>query len=371
MKVLITNNRLEFRGGAESFVRDLARNLQSFGHTVMAYSSDLGQRDRLLTYDQVPVTTDLANLPFKPDIIHAQHHLDAITAIAALPGVPAVYHIHGAVWRDRPPIHPAIKHYLAMSRTIRERAMIENNIPPSDITVFLNSVDLHRFQRIRNLPEKPLRALFYNPNHGPQSPVYQTIREAAETCGLTLDAIGYHFSNMINNPQEVLSTYDVVFASGLSAIDALASGCAVIVVGANGCGPLICRENYDRLRTVNFSIPINSPPPSVAGIIEEIRRYSQEDATAICQTLRHDADQQRSTRDLIRIYESVIQQYHDHPPSLEDQMLGLSNYLRTLVPLIKMVDDNQCQNGMPAYKAEAIDELSNHLLNIVNIIRHP
>ena len=96
MRVLITNNRLDLRGGAEMFVRDLARGLQARGHSGLAYSSDLGQGERLLESDPVAVTTDLENLVFRPDIIHAQHHLDAMTALGALQGVPALYHCHGA-----------------------------------------------------------------------------------------------------------------------------------------------------------------------------------------------------------------------------------------------------------------------------------
>src|ERR1039457_3480393 len=92
MKILITSNNVEGRGGTESFVRTLARGLESVGHSVMAYSSDPGQGERLLENDVVPVATDLENLPFLPDVIHAQHHLDTMTALTALPGVPAVHH---------------------------------------------------------------------------------------------------------------------------------------------------------------------------------------------------------------------------------------------------------------------------------------
>ena len=56
MRVLITNNSLAPRGGIETFVRQLARGLQSRGHSVMAYSSDLRQGERLLESDVVRLT---------------------------------------------------------------------------------------------------------------------------------------------------------------------------------------------------------------------------------------------------------------------------------------------------------------------------
>src|SRR5579862_4781542 len=115
MRILLTNTILGTRGGSESFVRDLARGLQAFGHSVMAYSSDPKHQERLLESDVIPVATDLERLPFAPDVIHGQHHLDAMTAIAGLPGVPALYHCHGAVWREAIPAHPRIHRYLAVS----------------------------------------------------------------------------------------------------------------------------------------------------------------------------------------------------------------------------------------------------------------
>ncbi len=131
------------------FVRDLARALQARGHVVFAYSSDLGEGERLLESDVLGVSTDLEKLPFQPDIIHAQHHLDAMTALTALPGVPALYHCHGAVWREAVPKHPRIYHYLAMSRTLAERIMVESNIAADDITLWWNTVDTARFRTVR------------------------------------------------------------------------------------------------------------------------------------------------------------------------------------------------------------------------------
>ncbi|MEZ5284643.1 MAG: hypothetical protein R2712_07525 [Vicinamibacterales bacterium] len=59
MRVLITNTRLEGRGGTETFVRQLARGLQARGHSVLAYCSDPSAQARLLENDVIPVATDL------------------------------------------------------------------------------------------------------------------------------------------------------------------------------------------------------------------------------------------------------------------------------------------------------------------------
>ena len=154
MRVLLTNNTLTVRGGAEAFVRDLARALQRRGHRVMAYTSDPAAQPRLLENDPVPVATDLERLPLRPDVIHAQHHLDAMTALAALPGVPAIYHCHGAVWRECPPLHPRIHRYAAVTPTLAERLSVEYALAPERVRVVPNGVDLERFA----VPARPPRA---------------------------------------------------------------------------------------------------------------------------------------------------------------------------------------------------------------------
>ena len=336
--MLITNQRLELRGGAELVVRDLARGLQTRGHSVLAYSSDLGERERLLENDPVPVATDLEHLPFRPDIIHGQHHLDAMTALSALPDVPALYHCHGAVWRDWAPQHPRIYHYLAMSRTLAERMMVESNIAETNITIWLNAVDLERFRTVRKLPPKPARALFFNSYHPPESETVLAIRTAVSRSGLELDFAGYHFGRKIDRPEVTLPSYDIVFASGKSAIDALACGCAVIVLGRTSCGEMVCSENYDRLREVNFSIAVNSSPPSVEKIEAQISRFSA-DCTLVAERLRREADLGPAIERLIGIYERVIELHRVASTDLRAESLATSRYLRKIVPLIKAVDD--------------------------------
>lgn len=358
MKILITSNNLEGRGGTESFVRTLARGLESLGHSVMAYSSDPGQGERLLENDVVPVATDVENLPFLPDVIHAQHHLDTMTALTALPGVPAIYHSHGAVWRGCVVQHPRIYRYLAMSQTFAQRLVVESNISPDDIEVFLNGVELTRFTQVRNLPARPKRALFFNSRHGAESETLSAIREATSRNGLELDCIGFPFERLINEPEKVLPTYDIVFASGLSAIEALASGCAVVVLGRTSCGPMVQSENFDSLRETNFSIAANSPPPSVEKIEGELRRYSPQSSALVTARLREEADFSKSVSRLLEIYQHAIEQHRTRPPDPRAESLATSRYLRHIVPLIKMTDNMMGKNWSSASRASSFDELS-------------
>lgn len=357
MRVLITNTVLGTRGGSESFVRDLARGLQNLGHSVLAYGSDVQQQERLLESDLVPVATDLEHLPFMPDVIHGQHHLDAMTALTALPGVPALFHCHGAVWREAVPRHPRIHRYLTVSRTLAERIAIESCIPPADITVLPNAVDMARFATIRTPRSRPARALFYNRRHGEDSATLAAIRDAAARHGLTLDCAGIPIGPEVLRPEAVLPTYDVVFASGVSAIEALACGCAVVVLGRTSCGELVRPDNVDRYRQVNFSIAVNSPPPSADKIAAELDLYSASDGEALTARVRVEADFQRSVEILVRIYETLVERQRALEPDPRAELLAASRYLRRIVPLIKMTDRMLDGQWSAPARATSFDEL--------------
>lgn len=335
MNVVITNSRLDGLGGSQSFVRDLGLALQRLGHNVVAFSTDPGKKLRLEAQIAIPSYDRLEDLPFHPDIIHGQHHLDAMAVIIGLPGVPAVYHCHGAVWRETAPLHPRIYHYLAMSRTLGERMMIEANIAPDHITAWLNTVDLKRFIHVRQPPLKPSKALFYNKIHADDSPTVQAIRAAAARLAIEVDYSGWKFAHAITQPEIELPKYDIVFASGKSAIDALACGCAVVVLGRTSCGAMVVPENYERLRQVNFSLPVNSPYPDPHRIEAELLRYDASAVANTAQRLRQDADLDHNIRSLVKIYDNVISTHQQTQQNLPAEMKATLNYLGKIVPLVQ------------------------------------
>lgn len=358
MRVLITNTRLEGRGGTETFVRQLARGLQAHGHSAIAYGSDPKELPRLLESDVIPVATDLEHLPFRPDIIHAQHHLDAMTAITALPGVPAIYHCHGAIWRESLPKHPRIHHYLAVSSTLRERMSIEFVIPPSDISVVLNGVDMRRFRlRTSTPPARLTRGLVYNSRHDLESPTVKAIQEAAGRRAIHLDFIGSRFGRLADAPESLLPSYDVVFASGLSAIEAMACGCAVVVLGRTSCGELVRPENFTRYRGVNFTIAVNSPAPCAGAIGAQLDRYTPDEAAAVSARARHEADFDRLVASLIPVYEQAIAHNASAVPDPTGEILATSRYLRSIVPLIKMTDRALNAQWSSPTRATTLEEL--------------
>src|SRR2546422_4434185 len=151
MRILITNNTLDFRGGSELYVRDLAIALLKRGHMPIAYSTKLGDIAQEIRAATVPVIDNLDALAAPPDVIHGHHHLDTMTALLRFPGVPAVYFCHGWLpWEETPPRFPRILRYVAVDHLCRDRLLFEHGIPEDRIRVLLNFVEDRKSTRLNS-----------------------------------------------------------------------------------------------------------------------------------------------------------------------------------------------------------------------------
>ena len=370
MRVLITNDSLENRGGAEVFTQDLGKALQARGHQVVVFSCGRVRGKRLMDIDPIPVVTDLVNLEMKPDIIHGNNHLDLMTALMSLPGVPAVHHVHGAVCRGVPPLHPRIHRYFTITPTMKDRLMAEYNLPGKDIDVVFNGVDLRRFRTVRGATEKPKRALVFHRSFKENGETTDVIRRACERLGISLEVIGRRSGKTILNPEKVLLEYDLVFAAGMSAIEAAASGCAVIVLGKTSAGPMLDLENFDRFRKANFSLPLNYPPPDQSAVESEILKYSAEGLSAVTEVVREKADFNVVVDEIVAHYEDVIQRQSHQEEDLQAEMQSLAEYLHVILPLIKRADDMLFSDaGMPQTMADALGELEVQMARVQEEMR--
>jgi glycosyltransferase involved in cell wall biosynthesis len=338
VRILITNNTLASRAGSELYVRDIALSLQNRGHTPIAYSTKLGDVAAELRKATIPVIDNLSNLPFHPDIIHGQHHLDTMTALLSLPGVPAVYFCHGWLpWEEIPPVFPRILRYVAVDHTCLDRVLYEQGIPEEKVRVMLNFVDLKRFQPRKPLPSKPQRALIFS-NYATEDNYVKVIREACARFQMKVDVIGSSAATATDEPEKLLPHYDLVFAKARAALEAMAVGNAVIVCDANGCGPMVSTRNFEKLRTLNFGIRTLRMPITVENLAEQIAQYNADESTRVCQNVRQQADLERTADDLIRMYEEVIGEYKQQPPSDPvAELRAAGAYFQSLSPLLKKV----------------------------------
>jgi len=331
MRVLITNNTLATPAGTEMYVRDLALALLRRGHQPIAYSTQLGTVAQMLHDATVPVVDDLNKLAVTPDVIHGHHHLDTMTAMLHFSQTPVVYFCHGWMpWEEMPVRFPTLQHYVAVDDLCAERLQCEHGIAPEHIHTIRNFVDLSRFGLRDELPAKPQRALVFS-NRAHESGYLGIVRRACAERGIVVGVIGAAARHSAEAPEQLLGSYDIVFAKARSALEAMACGAAVITCDALGLGGMITQENYAQARALNFGVRTLYQPISAQNIRHELDLYDAQDAHAVALHMRSDADMEPAIDAIVDIYARAIADLAAAPAApLSSQLTAASDYLRKI-----------------------------------------
>lgn len=340
LRILFTNNTLRHRAGSELVVLDLTKQLRKMGHLPVAYSSDLGPLAEELRRNCIPVLNDLRDLGFVPDVIHGQHHLDAMTAMLHFPEAPAVYVCHGWIpWEETPPVFPNIQRYIAVSELTAEKLRTTNGIAADQISIVRNAIDLGRFRKKTINPTPSSAAIFSN--YVSAGPFQDLVRGACKKAGIdTLDVIGGRSGNLVNNPEEVLANYDLVFAIGRSALEAMATGCAVITASPDGLAGMVDERNVEDWSKHNFALAIlDQERLTERCLVEEIRKYRPEAIGATSDHVRrHNNLEQTAGRYLTHYREAIARWAEGDSKSVDfrkTQWLSLSRYLADISARVK------------------------------------
>lgn len=361
MRILITNHSLAARAGTELVVYEIARGLQLRGHEVAAYSSTLGEVAELLSASSIPVVTQPDACPFRPDLIHAQHHLDAMTALLAFPEAPAVYHIHGGVpWVERPPVHPRILHYLAMCQDLADSTRINLGLEEHQVTPLPNWVDTHRFRGTRTPSTKPERALMFGGGLG-EPGVVTKLRPAFEHHHIRLETTADWTETDRRTPELALPRYDIVLASGRSALEAMASGCAVVIANYQSCLGWARADNFQALQRQNFS-PKRADPGFDASILQScLAAYDAEAAKAATEMTREQCPLTQAIDRLSALHEKVVHTWQQQPIRRDHDLLTQADaerkaalvYLRQLAVAVRDVETLHVTNRIQQKQVES------------------
>lgn len=331
LRILITNHFLRGRTGSELYVCELATNLLRRGHNPIVYSPQLGHTARELRAATVPVVDNLDAIGSPPDLIHGQHHVETMSALLRFPNTPAVFFCHGFLpFEETPPNHPRILRYVAVDDTCFDRLVSESGIAEERVEVILNSVDLEQFLPRTPLPAQPARALVFS-NNAKETTHLGAIREACRRRGLTVDVIGSDAGNVVSRPQDVLGQYDIVFAKGRCALEAMAVGSAVIVCDFLGAGPMVTTKELDRLRRLNFGLRAQREKLDADVLEKEIGRYDPADASTVSQRIRSIAGRDSAIDQIVATYEEVMSEFEAGGPRDHDaEGRAEAAYLREL-----------------------------------------
>jgi hypothetical protein len=278
----------------------------------------------------IPVTSDLATITTPPDIIHGQHTHELLAALLRFPGTPAVRVCHG--WLDDPPHpFPRVLRYVAVDETTRDRYVYEWGVPAEKVQVLLNWVDLQRFTPRSPLPQRPARALVFS--HNARDYLHE-IRNACAPLGIEVDAVGDSLGNAAPAPERLLQDYDIVFAKARAAMEAMASGAAVILCDTAGLGPMVTSDEFARLRRFNFGIRTLQQKITLDGLQREIKCFDPDDAREVTRRLRAEPAMDAGIESLIDCYREVIAESRHMRSDPVAELRSASTYLQRLSPQI-------------------------------------
>lgn len=257
--------------------------------------------------------------------------MPALTALLRFSQVPAIYFCHGWHPQEESPLHfPRILRYVAVSQACYDR-LIANGIAETKIQILLNFVDLERFQPRGPLPSKPKNALIFS-NEANEQNVIPIIRQACAQQGIHLNVVGVGTNNSTDVPEHILEEYDIVFAVGKSALEALAVGTAVIVCDYGKIGPLVSMGNVHQMRQLNFGLRSLINPLTTEAVLREIALYDRDDVHQVSKFIRQDACKNQCIEQLIMLYKDVIHEYKTVRLSLSigSELNAASQYLQSV-----------------------------------------
>ena len=315
--MLLTNLKLEARTGTELYVRDLALGLLAKGHRPVVYSPRLGKLAREIRAETIPVVDELSQSSVTPDIIHGHHANETLTALLHFPNVPAVFFCHDWYFgEDFPPPFPRILRYVAVDQSCFDKLVCECGVPEERVRILHQFVDLEQFQARPPLPATASRAVILC-NHTKENEHLAAARAACATAGVTLDVFGRGVDRPCAEPEKLFRDYDIVFAKGRAALEAMAVGAAVIVYWWRRLGPMVTIEEFDNLQRQNFGVRAMSPQltPDEFGrqIKQALSRYNSADATAVSRQVRASCGRDESISEVVGLYEEVIASYSSDP----------------------------------------------------------
>ena len=335
LKILITAPSLAGRSGGVLYVRDLALGLLRQGHSPVVFAPQIGDIGRELRVATVPVVDQLDQIGAAIDVIIGNGHPELVLALLRFPEAAGIHVCHARDhWLTRPPAMARVQRVAAVDVTCRDWLINEHRWPESKVVVIRNAVDLNRFQPREPLPAKPRRALVFS-SYLDETNGLGVIREACAQAELPLEIIGQKVGRLHGHPESILREYDLVFAKARCALEALAVGCAVILCGAEGSGPLVTTNNLDFLWPRNFGCRVLWKQPTVADYLEQIRNFDPADAAQVSARVRQEGNLEVFSRQMIALCHEVIAEKQSAPAADSTADLAdLTAYLRQITPLL-------------------------------------
>ena len=230
-------------------------------------------------------------------------------------------------------------------------------IAVDQVSVLYNFVDLRRFQPREPLPASPRSALVFS-NYASSGTFTDSITAACRNAGIErVDIVGAGSGNAVENPEEILGNYDIVFAKARCALEAMATGCAVVVADFAGLGGLVTSTNVETLRKLNFGFrTMQQGVLSTESVAQELNLYDAADAQAVSTRIQAEADLSTTVDRWIDLYTAALSRWQsaDRAGVAVDVSRAASAYLRTISGPVKTAPQADHEAHLAKIDKEAI-----------------
>lgn len=291
-RVLITCPSVSERSGLELFVTEIASELTRRGWEPTIFAPTLGPLAKEMQATGLKIVPELSGTE-RPDLIHGTFYFETILACLLYPYAPLLYQTHsGTIWQAFPPKIGNLRKVLSVSQA-NDHVLVEAGFPIEVIVRSFNFADTRKFLPRPPLPDVPRRALVFS-NYAAEGNYLDAVREACSRAGLELDVVGTGVRAPCAHPERILANYDVVFARGRAAIEAMVVGCAVIPCNTEGAADIVTMHNVQQYRALNFGYKVLNRPTEPEYLLDQLRGYDPEEARRVMLFMRREGSLERA-----------------------------------------------------------------------------
>ncbi len=291
-RIVLANRSLNLAAGTEHWIRDIANFLNRNGVPILVYANSLGTVADQIASSGVRVTSSIDEVrEFAPQVVHLHHARRMRPLVESLQGSDAKFinMLHGVLPPMEVPQLSGIDQYLSVSIATKAHACLLSGRSWQSVNIIPNFFDERRFLA-DGAPSKHKRALLFA--RIAERDQVTDLQSLLQQFGYELDWRGGQ-DGIIQEPEEELKQYDLVFASGRSAIEASACRGRVILWQDGMIGPAVTVANFWTSVLGNFALfsslmPCRSADDPIAPewLAQQLSLLSDEEAEAITNEVR-------------------------------------------------------------------------------------
>jgi hypothetical protein len=252
MKVLLATHSLSRPAGSETYLLTIGLALQRLGHEIGVFTLEPGEMSELAGRSGLRVAASEEQLDSGYDAIVVQDGVTSYALAERFPSVRQLFVAHTADYALQypPQLSGAVGAVVALNDRVATRLEAFAHCP--QLIRLRQPIDTRRFVPLSGLPPRPA-SLTVLSNYL-QGERLEIVRRAALDLGMSFAVVGVSEGGEPTlSPEEYLCRSDVVLGCGRSALEAMACGRAVYVLGHLGADGWVTEDTYPALEQDGFA----------------------------------------------------------------------------------------------------------------------